>query len=242
MLLADLHLSVAHKIVGHSPAEFFSRETGLHRKRWDRGTALPALLERLREGYGEDLHTALLLQLMAPPKAPTPLVPRGALDHLSGICAVLAHGLGVLDDQSSPATWDLIATFDAADRLLFSALENEDIEAFRRQFVPGAPLSSEYLTPLPVAESTLREEDRKLAQLVQRRRAHMALSYRKLFHNLPGNPQHLPPAAGPGRDRHDGTGLRLRDPLPSLTGSAHVLNSSATIRHLAGQPPMRGIQ
>ncbi len=181
MLLANLHLSVAHRIVGRSPAEFFAQETGLHRKRWDRGKALPALLERLREGDGEDLHTALLLQLMAPPKAPTPRVPRGALDHMSGICAVLARGLGVLDDQASPATWDLIATFDAADRLLFSALENDDLEAFRRQFVPGTVLSPAYLAPLRVAESdaesALPEEDRKVTQLVQRRRAHMALSY-----------------------------------------------------------------
>lgn len=180
MLLANLHLSVAHKIVGRSPAEFFSQETGLHRKRWDRGTALPALLERLREG-GEDLHTTLLLQLMAPPKALTPQVPRGSLDHMSGICAVLAHGLGVLDDQSSSVTWDLIATLDAADRLLFSALENDDVDAFRRQFVPGTILSSAYFAPLLVAESdaesALPKEDRKLAQLIQRRKAHMALSY-----------------------------------------------------------------
>ena len=179
-LLANLQISVAHTIVGRSPAEFFALVTGIHRKRWDRGTALEALRERIL-GSGEDVHTALLLQLMAPPGEPTRQVPRGACAGFSGICAVFARGLGVLDEDSSQATWDVIAALDAADMLLYRALENDDLDAFRRQFVPGTVLSPDYLAPLDVTEqdahAALPYPDRQAARLIQRRRAHMALSY-----------------------------------------------------------------
>jgi len=100
---------------------------------------------------------------------------------LPGICAVLARGLWVLDDESSPWTWDLLCTFDAADRLLVAAVENDDVEAFHHEFAPGTVLSPAYLALLPVAESAavtaLPDRDREVVRLLLHRRAHMALSY-----------------------------------------------------------------
>lgn len=175
-MLFDLHVQVAHRLVGLSPAALFQQATGLSRMTYQRGRGYAALMaSREKTGAPTD---SLLLRMMQK----RDITPAEFQDNIpSGISALMVHGMGLLDDGCTQATRELVEQFDASD-LRLCRIPEHDLPGFLAELGPASSLGPAYCAQLCVSgfrKPTLDigEAGKALLHLALRRRAHMALSF-----------------------------------------------------------------
>lgn len=178
-MLFALHIEVAHKLVGMSPASFFEHATGLSHMTYRRGRGYKAVAAHF--GAADGPVDSLLLRMMRNRGM------RNAESQFSracipdGISGQMVYGMGLLDDRSAPATRELMAQFDASDRRL-CRLSDVDVKGFLAEISPNSELGPDYCAPLDVSgfrcqPLELTEPEQAAYQLALTRRAHMALSF-----------------------------------------------------------------
>lgn len=178
-MLFALHIEVAHKLVGMSPASFFERTTGISHMTYRRGRGYGALAAHFEAADGPV--DSLLLRMMRNRRmrnAESQLSRAGIPDGISG---QMVYGMGLLDHRSAPATRELMAQFDASDRRLCS-LSDVDVEGFLAEISPNSELGADYCAPLDGSgfrcqPLELTEPEQAIYRLALTRRAHMALSF-----------------------------------------------------------------
>lgn len=182
-MLFALHIEVAYKLVGMAPAAFFEYATGLSHMNYRRGRGYTAFMAK-REKVEADADS-LLLRMLQKRGAPGAEF-RGFKDDIpQGHSAIMLYGLDLLNEHTSTATRELVAQFDASDKLLWY-LPDTDVPGFLNEIGPLSQLGPAYCTPLAVADIRdpslelkleLTEPERTALKLVLNRRANMALSF-----------------------------------------------------------------
>lgn len=178
-MLFDLHIQVAYKLIGQSPASFFEHATGLSRMTYQRGRGYAALISsREKTGAPTD---SLLLRMMQKHGTTDTEFPGFRADIPTGISSLMIYGMGLLDDGCAPATRELVKQFDASD-LRLCRFPDTDVAGFLAEIGPESPLGPDYCAPLHVSgfrcpAMELPDAERAALQLVVMRRAHMALSF-----------------------------------------------------------------
>ncbi|MFV7453446.1 hypothetical protein ACNPMX_01405 [Stenotrophomonas maltophilia] len=182
-MLFALHIEVAYRLVGMAPAAFFEYATGLSHMNYRRGRGYTAFMAK-REKVEADADSLLLrmLQKRGVPGAEF----RGFKDDIpQGHSAIMLYGLDLLNEHTSTATRELVARFDASDKLLWY-LPDTDVPGFLNEIGPLSQLGPAYCPPLAVADIRdpslelkleLTEPERTALKLVLNRRANMALSF-----------------------------------------------------------------
>ncbi|WP_295516011.1 hypothetical protein [uncultured Stenotrophomonas sp.] len=115
-MLFTLHNEVAHKLAGMAPAAFFEYASGLSHMTFRRGRGYAALLAKREQ---VEMHAySLLLQMLQKRGASDAEVRRIKENIPEGHSAIILYGQGLLDEHSAPATRELVAELDAADKRL----------------------------------------------------------------------------------------------------------------------------
>lgn len=178
-MLFALHIDVAQKLVGMSPAAFFEHSTGISRMTYQRGRAIAVWTQRREQVQAHA--DSLLLRMME--KRSTSEAERHALREAmpNGISAMMVYMMGLLDD-AAPATRELVRMLDASDRKLCQLADADDGEGFAADIGPESELGPDYCAPLYVSGLTrldldMDEQSRFFLIRTLTRRAHMALSF-----------------------------------------------------------------
>lgn len=143
-MLFALHIEVAFKLVGMAPAAFFEYATGLSHMNYRRGRGYTAFMAK-REKVEADADSLLLrmLQKRGVPGAEF----RGFKDDIpQGHSAIMLYGLDLLNEHTSTATRELVAQFDASDKLLWY-LTDTDVPGFLNEIGPLSQLGPAYCPP-----------------------------------------------------------------------------------------------
>ena len=178
-MLFALHIQVAHKLVGMSPASFFEHATGLSRMTYQRGRGYAALIASREQ---VEAHTDSLLLRMMQKRGATDTEFQGFKAGIpSGISAIMVYGMGLLDEDCAPATRKLVEQFDASD-LRLCRLADTDVADFLAELGPESALGPDYCAPLHVSgfrypPLKLTDSERVVFKIAITRRAHMALSF-----------------------------------------------------------------
>lgn len=178
-MLFDLHIQVAHKLIGQSPASFFEHATGLSRMTYQRGRGYAALIaSREKTGAPTD---SLLLRMMQKRGITSTEFQGFEANIPTGISALMVYAMGLLGDECAPATRELVQQFDAAD-LRLCRIPDTDVVGFLAELGPKSSLGPDYCAPLRVSgfrcpAMELPDAERAAFRLAMTRRAHMALSF-----------------------------------------------------------------
>lgn len=178
-MLFGLHIEVAHKLVGRSPAEFFEHSTGISRMTYQRGRAYAVWMQRRER---EQAHADSLLLRMMERRSTTDAARHVLREAMpKGISALMVYAMGLLDG-AAPATRDLVRMLDASDRKLSQLADDDDGEGFAAEMGPESELGPNYYVPLYVSGLTrfdleMDDQSRFFLIRVLTRRAHMALSF-----------------------------------------------------------------
>ena len=178
-MLFALHIQVAHKLVGMSPASFFEHATGLSRMTYQRGRGYAAMIASREQ---VEAHTDSLLLRMMQKRGATDTELQGFKAGMpSGISALMVYGMGLLDEGCAPATRELVEQFDASD-LRLCRLRDSDVAGFFAELGPESALGADYCTTLRVSgfrcpPLELTDNERAMLKVALTRRAHMAMSF-----------------------------------------------------------------
>lgn len=178
-MLSSLHIQVAHKLVGLSPASFFEHATGLSRMTYQRGRGVAALAAS-RELVDAHVDSLLLRMMRNRGVAATQLQELKA-NIPSGISAQMVYGMGFLGEGCAPATRELVEQFDASD-LRLRRLPDTEVAGYIKELGHGSALGRDYCVRLDVSgfrcePLELSDPWREVLERVLTRRAHMALSF-----------------------------------------------------------------
>ena len=179
-LLFALHIEVAQRLNGLSPAAFFEHATGISRMTYQRGRGYVVWQQRREEVQAHA--DSLLLRMLE--KRGTTDEERAALFAgmpQEGTSQMMVYMLGLLDG-AAPATRDLLFKLDASDRRLCRLNDANDGHGFAAEIGPESELGPDFCQTLFVsglARLDLEMDDDVRAFLIRAhtRRAHMALNF-----------------------------------------------------------------
>lgn len=178
-MLFALHIKVAQKLTGVSPASFLEHSTGISRMTFKRGRAYAVWQQRREEVQAQA--DSLLLRMMRGQNTTAAEMEalRAALP--SGISAQMVYFLGLLAG-AAPFTRQLIRMLDESDRRLCQLADADDGPGFAAEIGPDSELGPDFCSKLYVSGLTrldleIEEKHRYFLVRTLTRRAHMALSF-----------------------------------------------------------------
>ena len=178
-LLAGLHIQVAHKLTGKSPASFFEHATGINRMAFHRGRAFAVWQARREEVQA---HADSLLARMMEKRGATDDERAAIREGMpSGLSKGVVFLMGLLD-EATPFTHDLLGKLDESDVRLIQMADTNDLVGFSAEIGPSSELGQGFCEPLYVSGLTrldlqLSKEERSSVIRTLTRRAHMALAF-----------------------------------------------------------------
>lgn len=178
-MLFALHMEVARRLVGKSPASFFESVTGLNRMNYQRGRSYEAVVASLDRVKA---HADTVLEKKLKKRHATDAeIQQIKAEMPNGASALAVYGMGLLGEECTAATRDILESLDASDMRLCMA-RGGDPEGLAVEIGSSSDLGSDYCAPLEVAglrspSFGSSEEERAAMHFLLKRRAHMALSF-----------------------------------------------------------------